>query len=315
MTKATTATSSGIKGRLMQVSAARNGGTGLEIRGVPERAAAEMAWRIESAVRAAGAKGTAGGMRIEVEPASAAGHHLWDMACALAVLAEAGRAKPPGETIVIGTLHQDGKTGLVTSTTPIAALARDEARPLMLPAANLREAAIVNGNGVVPVADIGEAVEWLNGERDTVCARPGPSRPEGLDMAEIEGHEDEKRALLVAAAGRHNVLLAGPPGAGAVALARRLPGLLGPMNERERFAAAAVHSVAGMLDPERDFGRERRLRAPHRGPRLIGDRDRRGGWPVGRPAAGAADRRPLRRGLRAVPPVRRGEALAHQPAR
>ena len=82
-------------------------------------------------------------------------------------------------------------------------------------------------------------------------------------MADLEEHGEEKWALLVAAAGRHNVLLAGAPGASAVALARRLPGLLSPMDERERFEAAAVHSVAGLLDPERDFGWERRLRLPH----------------------------------------------------
>ena len=137
-----------------------------------------MAWRVQGAGRAAGADGAASGMRIELQPASASGHHLWDLAAALALLTEAGKAKAPSNAVVIGSLHQDGKTGLVTSTTPVAALASDEGRPLILPAANLREAGLVKDNAVVPVTDIGGR-RPVAGRRPRDGVRATRTRPAG----------------------------------------------------------------------------------------------------------------------------------------
>ncbi len=263
MTRVKTAAINGIEAREAEIVATPRAGAGLLIDGMPERAAAEMTWRIREALASVGCAEAADGMRLQLQPAREWGEHAWDLAAAVALLTAAGKASPPGETIVAAALQAKSRTGHVLGIVPIARFAAESGRALMLPSGQLGEAGAVRNSRVVPVGETADAVEWLNGPRKTVRPGPATNKRPVLDMADIDGQEAEKRALTIAAAGRHNVLLAGTPGSRAVALARRLPGLLGPMDETEHYASAAVHSVAGTADPLGGFGRARLLRAPH----------------------------------------------------
>jgi magnesium chelatase family protein len=145
---------------------------------------------------------------------------------------------------------------------------------LLVPLANAREAAIVGGLELLAVSSLAEAVRALNGGPCPMPALPAPSSPPSIpparpgppglfDLAEVRGQQLARRALEVAAAGGHNLLLVGPPGAGKTMMARRLPGILPPLGIEEALDVTAVHSVAGLLAPGAGVILDRPFRAPH----------------------------------------------------
>jgi magnesium chelatase family protein len=175
----------------------------------------------------------------------------------------------------IGELSLDGSIQPARGVLPIAAEARrNGARALLLPFDNLAEAAVVSGLRLLPVRTLREAVERLNqadGEWP-VAAVPAPSPastarsapPAAVaDLSELHGQAFARRALEVAAAGGHNLLMIGPPGAGKTMLARRLAGILPPLSFEESIEATTIHSVAGQLRPGIGLLTERPFRAPH----------------------------------------------------
>jgi magnesium chelatase family protein len=202
----------------------------------------------------------------------------FDLPIAIGLLAAAGWVPPAAlEGLwAIGELGLGGDVRAVKGVLPAAMAARrSSARLLVVPQANLVEAALVPGLRVAGAASLGQIGEWLAGRAD--LGRPGlppdPSIPSVEDLADIRGQGQARRALEIAAAGAHNLLFTGPPGAGKTMLARRLPGLLPPLEQDEALEVTQVFSAAGLLGPDAGLISVRPFRAPHHAisvPGLVG---------------------------------------------
>ena len=254
----------GIHAELGEVRVSTNpAGGSLEIRGMPAEGAAETRWRVYNALNRLNARSAANGLIAEIRPESAFAQHFWDLPVALAVAQYHGHSVPVGDMIVTGALGENGKVTAMRGTVPIARLATRIGRTLMLPPANLGEAILAGANRVTLASSIEEAVEWLAGERETFTPAPWHDTEPKLRLEDIAGHRAAKRALTIAAAGRHHVLITTARNAPAVGLARRLPTMMAKPTAEERHEALAIHSVAGLLDPTGRHIEKRPLRAPH----------------------------------------------------
>ncbi|MEM9667263.1 MAG: YifB family Mg chelatase-like AAA ATPase, partial [Bacteroidota bacterium] len=169
----------------------------------------------------------------------------------------------------LGELALDGRVRAVRGVLPMALQARQQGQVgLMVPAANASEAALVGDLQVIPVAHLHEALAYLRGAAPPLPSRPTPAvqdarAPSAPDLADVCGQGLVKRALEVAAAGGHNLLMIGPPGAGKTMLAKRLPGLLPPLTADEALETMAIRSVVGGLMDPAGLAIQRPFRAPH----------------------------------------------------
>jgi magnesium chelatase family protein len=225
--------------------------------------------RVRSAIRNSGFEFPPHRITVNLAPADVrkAGA-AFDLPIALGILAATGvvERRAVTDVVVLGELSLDGSIQPARGVLPIAAAARrDGVTRMLVPRLNAREAALVSGVDVWPVSSLADAVGALNHPGSVAAAMPAAASagPVCEDLADVRGQLLARRAIEIAAAGAHNLLLIGPPGAGKTMMARRLPGILPPLAFDEALQVTSVHSVAGLLPAGSGLLAARPFRAPH----------------------------------------------------
>ena len=250
---------------------------GFTMVGLPDTSIRESRDRVRSAIRNSGFEFPPHRITVNLSPAGVRkGGASFDLPIALGILAASGvvERRHVADLVLLGELSLDGSIHVTRGVLPIAAAARrDGLTGILLPAGNASEAAIVSDLDVIAVSSLVDAVRALNEPGSYASWRPVPLGPPASsaqsallappDLADVRGQLLARRALEIAAAGGHNLLLVGPPGAGKTMMARRVAGILPPLGFEEALEVTAVHSVAGLLPPGTGLLADRPFRAPH----------------------------------------------------
>ena len=260
----------GISGYEVSVECFLSGGLpGFDVVGLPDAAVKESRERVRAAVKNCGAKFPVSRITVNLAPARLRKEGtVYDLPILLGIMAAAEELKPlPADAAFLGELSLSGALRPVTGVLPMAlTAARLGIKALFVPAANAAEATLAEGVTVYGVETVGQLMAHLTGQQ---LMQPAPrwmpvrqDRPMP-DFADVMGQENVKRGLEIAAAGGHNVLLVGSPGAGKSMLARRIPSILPDMTRAESLQTTEIYSVAGMTDPAHPLVDVRPFRSPH----------------------------------------------------
>ncbi|SET94714.1 magnesium chelatase family protein [Hymenobacter actinosclerus] len=249
-------------------------GTGFFVVGLPDNAIKESQQRVEAALKFRGYRMPRTKVVVNMAPADIRKEgSAYDLPIGLGILHASQQLDTErlADYVIMGELALDGELRPIKGVLPIAIQARKEGfKGLILPRENAQEAAIVNSLDVIPVGTMQEAVDFLEGRleiapvtMDTRDLFQQTANQYEADFADVQGQENIKRALEIAAAGGHNVIMIGPPGAGKTMLAKRLPSILPALNMQEALETTKIHSVAGRLGSHASLIHTRPFRAPH----------------------------------------------------
>ena len=260
----------GIRGYEVTVECFLSGGLpAFDMVGLPDAAVKESRERVRAAVKNCGAKFPVSRITVNLAPARVRKEGtLYDLPILLGILAAAEELKPlPQDAAFLGELSLTGALRPVTGVLPMAlCAARLGIKTLYVPAQNAAEATLADGLTVYGVADVSQLIAHLSGDAPmtpTPRWQPAPSARPLPDFTDVMGQENVKRGLEIAAAGGHNVLLIGSPGAGKSMLARRIPSILPDMTRAESLQTTEIYSVAGMTDAAHPLVDVRPFRSPH----------------------------------------------------
>nr|HPZ89157.1 YifB family Mg chelatase-like AAA ATPase [Flavihumibacter sp.] len=249
-------------------------GTSTYMVGLPDNAVKESILRVESAIKSNGFFMPRTKVIVNMAPANIRKTgSAFDLPIAIGILAATGQLENTdllASTVLMGELGLDGSIQAIRGALPIAINSRKEGfKKLLLPAGNASEAAVADQLDVYGMLHLKDVVELLESPESFTPTRVNihtqfkQAAQSDMDFADVRGQENIKRAMEIAAAGGHNLLLIGPPGAGKTMLARRLPSILPPLSLQEALETTRIHSVAGKLQQHSALITQRPFRAPH----------------------------------------------------
>ncbi|MCG8386934.1 MAG: YifB family Mg chelatase-like AAA ATPase [Cytophagales bacterium] len=264
----------GVDARIITVEVTVVQGTKFWMSGLPDSAVKESAHRVESTMKHYGYRMPRQKVVVNLAPADIKKEgSAYDLPIALSVLQASGQLESEvlKDYVIMGELSLDGTLRPIKGVLPIAIEARkNQFKGFILPKENAREAAIVNDLDVIGVENMKEAVDFFEGslsitplEVDTRDVFMSQLNNYDVDFSNVQGQDNIKRAMEIAAAGGHNVIMIGPPGAGKTMLAKRLSSILPPLSLHEALETTKIHSVAGKLGPDASLISTRPFRSPH----------------------------------------------------
>ena len=265
-----TMTVMGIQGHVVSVECfVSNGLPAFDVVGLPDTVVKEARERVRAAAKTSGLQFPTGRISINLSPADLKKQGTqFDLPILISILSAFGTVKrPSSQNAFIGELSMDGTIRPIAGVLSMVIAAKEKGiETVYVPAENAPEATLARGPAIIPVHNVRELVSALNGETELTeepIWLPTPKKREVLDFKDVFGQENAKRAMEIAAAGSHNVLLIGPPGSGKSMLSKRLPSILPNMTWREALQVTQIYSIMGKLPTDYPLMVERPFRAPH----------------------------------------------------